>query len=243
MKRKDEDLGVLPDISVDPSQRFTLWLQNHGPFACQMPLPGGPVEVNKALCPLTCPPGSISSLLRGDRHLQLVVTAGHQKPCPPPSTPHTEESPLANTPPPNFVPPSLLCPGRGKEPPNWHPCLPPIHFPVASCGIYKCKRDKLTSHVKRVKVPYAKHTHCFLPGPCLWTSAALSVLSLPLLLSSCVATGVPSPVPSLPTIPSPPHTAKRRSAGAPATDRLALSFSPLHLQLLWPLHPTPSPPD
>ena len=110
MKRKDGDLGVLPDISVDPSQRFTLWLQNHGPFACQMPLPGGPVEVNKALCPLTCPPGSISSLLRGDRHLQLVVTAGHQKPCPPPSTPHTEESPLANTPPPNFVPPSLLCP-------------------------------------------------------------------------------------------------------------------------------------
>lgn len=148
-----------------------------------------------------------------------------------------------HTPPPTLFPHHCSAPGRGKEPPNWHPCLPPIHFPVASCGIYKCKRDKLTSHVKRVKVPYAKHTHCFLPGPCLWTSAALSVLSLPLLLSSCVATGVPSPVPSLPTIPSPPHTAKRRSAGAPATDRLALSFSPLHLQLLWPLHPTPSPPD
>lgn len=112
MKRKDKDLGVLPDISLDPSQRFSLWLQNHGPFVCQMLLPGGPVEVNKAPCPLIYPPGSISRLLRGDRHLQLVVTAGHQKACPPPSAPHTEESPPANPPPPHthFVPPSLLCP-------------------------------------------------------------------------------------------------------------------------------------
>lgn len=98
MQRKDEDLGVLPDTSLDPSQRFTLWLQNHGPFVCQMLLPGGPIEVNKAPCPLTYPLGSISRLLRGDRHLQLVVTAEHQKACPPPSAPHTEESPPAKPP-------------------------------------------------------------------------------------------------------------------------------------------------
>ena len=188
MQRKDEDLGVLPDTSLDPSQRFTLWLQNHRPFVCQMLLPGGSVEVNKVPCPLTYPPGSISRLLRGDRHLQLVVTAEHQKACPPPSAPHTEESPPAKPPPPLFL---HLCsaPGRGKQPPSWHPCLPPIHFPAASCGIYKCKSDQLTSHVKRVKV-YS--SVCQVGVHPLLLARPLLVdfsrpLCLPLLLSSCVA--------------------------------------------------------